>query len=118
MSEKRMLIVPAELIKKVDANRGDLSQAEFIDFLIESQLKERTKEREEKEYVTKEEIRSFEEDIKKLFKSFLDFFVNYGLELGKQSPASEFEELTSRLHELEKDLGTEDSDKTARIKWK
>ena len=40
MAEKRMLIMPAELIKKIDENRGDMSQAEFIDFLIESQLKE------------------------------------------------------------------------------
>jgi len=39
MGEKRMLIVPAELIKKIDDNRGDMSQAEFIDFLIDSQLK-------------------------------------------------------------------------------
>ena len=115
MGEKRMLIVPAELIKKINDNRGDMSQAEFIDFLIDSQLKEETKEQ---KYVTKEEIRSFEQDIKKLLKSFLDFFVNYGLELGKQSPKTEFEELTSKLQGLEDDLASESKDKEATIKWK
>ena len=43
MSEKRMLIMPAELVKKIDDNRGDMTQVEFIDFLIDGQLKEETK---------------------------------------------------------------------------
>ena len=125
MSEKRMLIVPAELVRTIDENRGDMTQAEFIDFLIENQLKQRVKEREDREYVTreeilsfKEEIRLFEEDIKKLLKSFLDFFVSYGLELGKGSPKTEFEELTTKLHELENDLASDGKKGEAKIKWK
>jgi len=118
MGEKRMLIVPVELVKKIDDNRGDMSQAEFIDFLIDSQLKQEAKEQEEKKYATKEEIRSFEQDMKRLLRSFLDFSVSYGLELGKQSPKTEFEELSSRLRELEDDLGSEDKGKEAKIKWK
>jgi len=115
MGERRMLIVPRELVTKIDDNRSDMSQAEFIDFLIDSQLKEETKTQ---QYATREEVRSFEQDIKKLLKSFLDFFVSYGLELGKQSPKTEFEELTSKLQELEDDLGSEGKDKEATIKWK
>lgn len=115
MGEKRMLIVPAELIKKIDDNRGDMSQAEFVDFLIDSQLKEEVKKQ---QYATKEEVRSFEQDIKKLLRSFLDFSVSYGLELGKQSPKTEFEELSSKLQELENHLVPESKDKEAKIKWK
>ncbi len=116
MAGKGMLIVPAELIKKINDNRGDMSQAEFIDFLIESQLKEETTA--EQEYVTKEEIRAFEQDMKKLFRSFLDFFVGYGLEMGKQSPRVEFEELASKLKELDGNTDSEGSGKEATIKWK
>ena len=115
MAERRMLIVPAELIKKIDGNRGDMGQAEFLDYLIDSQLKEKS---EEQRYVTKEEIQSFQEEIKRLLKNFLDFFVSYGLELGKQPPQTEFEELTSKLQELERDLASEDQGKKATIKWK
>ena len=131
MDEKRILIVPKELAKKIDDNRGDISQAEFIEFLIDHQLnnnqlmhfltgnqlevKEETKEQ---KYATKEEIRSFEQDMKKLLKSFLDFFVSYGLEIGKQSPKTEFGEFTSKLQELENDLDSEGKDKEAKIKWK
>ena len=117
MSDKRMLILPAEVVNKIDENRGDMSQAEFIEFLIDNQLKE--KERDQK-YATKEEVRTFEEDMKKLLKSFLDFFVSYGLELGKESAAGEFGELTSKLQRLQKDMGSE-SEKgggKATLKWK
>ncbi len=127
MAEKRMLIVPAELAKKIDENRGDLSQAEFIDFLISSVLKEQvggpkyaTREeikfleqglkrllaeaKDSQKYATTEELHAFEQDLRKLLKSFVDFFIGYGLELGKQSPLSELEELTSKLGELDSEL--------------
>ena len=115
MSEKRMLIVPAELVEKINENRGDMSQGEFIDFLINSQLKEKVKEQ---KYVTKKDIQRFEQDIKQLLKSFLDFFLSYGLELDKQSPKIELEELTSKLKGLEDDLASENEEKEAKIKWK
>ena len=118
MPEKRMLIVPTELVRKIDENRGDMSQAEFIEFLINSQLQETKEKTKEHQYVTKDELRIFQEDVKGLLRRSLDFFVSYGLELGKQAPKSEFDELTSRLHELEEDLTSEGETKEAKIKWK
>ena len=126
MAEKRMVILPVELVKRIDENRGDISQAEFIDLLITSQLGENSKEQKhgsnEQKYVTKEEIRSLEQDIKRLLKSFLDFFVSYGLEIGKQSPRAEFEELMSKLQGLEKELDSDSGGGSgkgiATIKWK
>ncbi len=121
MPEKRMLIVPAELVRKIDENRGDMTQADFIEFLIDGRLQEAAKEPEAaidtKKFATREEMRAFEEDIKKLLKNFLDFFVGYGLELGKESSSPELAELTARLHELEG--GTNEGKKgEGKIKWK
>ncbi|MGD9117394.1 MAG: hypothetical protein PVJ08_01475 [Dehalococcoidia bacterium] len=138
MAEKRMLILPAEVIKRIDDNRGDLSQAEFINFLIENQFKESGSEKQgasreeilslidsqlkelakKQHYATREEIQAFEQDMKVLLKSCLDFFVSYGLELGKDSPQEEFEELSSKLTELENNLNSEGESKEAKIKWK
>jgi molecular chaperone DnaK (HSP70) len=139
MAEKRMLIMPAEIVKKIDENRGDLSQAEFINFLIENQFKSEGAEKQaaasreeilsliesqlkeaakKQHYTTREEIQAFEQDIKVLLKSCLDFFVSYGLELGKDSPKEEFEELNNKLEELENHLNSEGESKEARIKWK
>jgi len=98
MSEKRMLIVDAELVRRVDENRGDMSYAEFINFLIEKQLKGEVKNQDD--IVTREEFYQFQEGAKELLRSFLDFFINYGLELGKQPRDEEFEQLAQKLRAL------------------
>jgi hypothetical protein len=99
MSEKRMLIVDAELVKKVDENRGDMGRSEFLNFLIESQLKEK-EESKKQGSVTREEFHQFQEGTKELLRNFLEFFISYGLELGKQPSDSEFEHLTRKLQTL------------------
>ena len=142
MADKLMLIVPADLVGKIDANRGDLSQAEFIGFLIDRLLSEKIDEqkginreevesiradlkkllaREEeakKKYATKEEFQAFLQDNKKLLKSFLDFFIGYGLEMGKKSPNGELSEITSKLQGLEEELANENEGGEVKIKWK
>ncbi len=120
MSDKRMVILPAELVKRIDENRGDISQAEFIEVLIDSQFKEKDKGKETK-YATKEELTVFQEDMKQLLRSFLDFFISYGLELGKQTQTGDLEELTSKLQGLQKDIGSDNNNDRggkATIKWK
>ena len=97
MSEKRMLIVDTELVEKIDGNRGDMSRSEFLNFLIESQLKGESKRH---NGVTREEFHQFQEGTKELLRNFLEFFISYGLELGKQPKDREFEQLTQRLQSL------------------
>jgi len=97
MSEKRMLIVDAELVKKIDDNCGNMSRSEFLDFLIGSQLHEEVKTN---NGVTREDFLQFQEGIKELLRSFLEFFISYGLELGKHPEDKEFEQLTRKLHSL------------------
>jgi len=99
MSEKRMLIVDAELVKKVDDNRGDMGQSEFINFLIESKLQEK-EENKTHGGVTREEFHQFQEGTKELLRNFLEFFISYGLELGKQPGDNEFEQLAQKLQSL------------------
>ena len=139
MTERRMLILPAELVNKINENRGDLSNAEFVNFLIDGYLKNEAKEtgyvtkeeiqslkqdlmqlataRETRDYATKKEMRTFQQDTKKLLKNFVDFFIGYGLELGKQSSLTELEELTSKLGNLDSDLPAEGG-REVKIKYK
>ena len=97
MAEKRMLIVDAEVVRKINENRGDMSCSEFLNFLIDSQLKE---EPENQNYVDKEEFRQFAQGMKELLRNFLDFFLSYGLELGRQPQDKTFEELSQKLQTL------------------
>ena len=98
MTEKKMLIVDAELLRKIDENRGDMSRSEFLSFLIDSQLEEGT---EHNNYISKEEFYQFAQGMKELLRNFLEFFISYGLELGKQPKDKAFEELNQKLHALD-----------------
>jgi len=97
MTEKRMLIVPDEVVAKINANRGDMSQAEFINFLIDSQLKHETNE---ERFVTRETLQDFEKGIKDMLRSFLEFSVSYGMELGRKPGNDEMEALNLQLQRL------------------
>jgi len=109
MAEKRMFIVDAEVARKVDESRGEMSRSEFINFLIEGQLKEDKEYKEDtgkQNYVTKEELNQSLQGMKELLRSFLEFFLSYGLEVGKQSDKN-FDELSKKLQAL-----SSSSDKT------
>jgi|WetSurMetagenome_2_1015567.scaffolds.fasta_scaffold51930_4 hypothetical protein len=98
MPEKRMLIVDTELLGKIDANRGDLSRDEFIAFLIDSKLEEsRPQAASEGEYVTREEFLQSQQGIKELLHSFLEFFLSYEMEVGKQPESKDFDDVLRKI---------------------
>ena len=99
MGEKRMLIVDADVVRRIEENRGDMSLSDFISFLIDSQLKEDVNGR-SNDHVTKEEFRQFEQGIRELLRNFLEFFLSYGLELGKQPTDKELDKLSEKLQAL------------------
>ncbi len=102
MTDKRMLIVPGDLVRKIDENRGDMGQAEFISFLIDNQLKQVSQD---DGYVTKDALHEFEGGIKDLLRSFLEFVISYGMELGKHPAKGDVEELSQRLGGMQKPFG-------------
>ncbi|MCX6004602.1 MAG: hypothetical protein NT082_02865 [Chloroflexi bacterium] len=105
MSEKRMLILDAETVEKIEENRGDMSVSEFIHFIIDSHL-EQNIHPQQIDLITKDEFRQFEEGIKDLLRSFLEFFLSYGLELGKQPTDGELDKLSLKLQGLSKNYKT------------
>jgi hypothetical protein len=140
MTERKMLL---ELVKTITDNRGDMSQSDFISFLVDSHLKDEAKAKAEvtreefddlrqdvkklltrvggpkdSKFVTKEQLASFQQDTKRLLKNFVDFFIGYGLELGKDSPLADLEELTSKLGDIDKENSPSEEGREVKIKWK
>ena len=99
MPDKRMLIIDAEVTRKIDENRGDMNRSDFINFLIDSCYKEDSV-KQDYNYITKEEFDFFEQGTRDLLRNFLEFFISYGLELGKQPEDKAFEELSQKLQAL------------------
>jgi len=101
MSEKRMLIVDDELLRKIDENRGDMSRVEFISFIINNQLgADGSGEPTSHKYVDREEFQEFSQGMKDLLRRFLDFFISYGMELGDEPKDHTFNELVAKLQTL------------------
>ncbi len=100
MADKRMLIVDADVARKIDENRGDMNRSEFVSFLIDDRLKEDSGTQNHSDYVGKEEFNQFESSMKELLRNFLEFFISYGLALGKQPEDKAFVELSQKLQAL------------------
>jgi hypothetical protein len=99
MTEKRMLILDANVARRIDENRGDMNISDFINFLIDSQFKQDGKNQ-NGNHVTKEEFQQFEQGIRELLRNFLEFFLSYGLELGKQTTDKELDKLGQKLQAM------------------
>jgi hypothetical protein len=98
MLDKSMLIVEAELIDKIDANRGDFSRSEFINFLIDRILDESDNQTAGKpEWITREELLESQQSIKELLRNFLEFFVSYEMEVGKKPETSDLDDLLKKI---------------------
>ena len=64
MSEKRMLIVDTEVTRKIDENRGDMNRSDFINFLIDSCVKEDSGK---PNYITTEEFNEFQQGTRSFY---------------------------------------------------
>jgi hypothetical protein len=124
LSDNKILVIPADLVKKIDENCGDMNRAEFIEALIDNLIAEKGESREnvKSDFVTRTELLVFEQDMKQLLKSFLDFFMAYDVELGENNQQIELDKFTTKLQGLQKDLSPADNGSKgggkATIKWK
>jgi hypothetical protein len=76
-----------------------MSNSAFFDEVKRDNLKAMV-ETVKKYGVTREEFHQFQEGTKELLRNFLEFFISYGLELGKQPGDNEFEQLAQKLQSL------------------
>ena len=116
MPEKRMLIVPEATARRIDENRGDMGQAEFIEFLIDRNFKQ--DDGDNGHYVSREQFLAFEQGMKELFRSFLDFFLSLGMAMESSPSMAGADDLDVKLKDFEETLESGQGERTAKIKWK
>ena len=94
-----IMVVKEDIVKQIDENRGEMNRTEFVNYLIQCQLKESFNQQ---EYVTKEELEHFTRQIMELLHNFLQFFVSYGMSLGKAQQNEDFQTLSHQLESFYK----------------
>jgi len=94
-----IMVVKEDVVKQIDENRGEMNRTEFVNYLIQCQLKEYHNQR---DYVTKEELQQFTKETMELLHNFLQFFVSYGMSLGRPPYNQDFHILNQQLESLDK----------------
>ena len=94
-----IMVVKEDVVKQIDENRGEMNRTEFVNYLIQCQLKESYNRQ---DYATKEELHQFTEEIMELLHNFLQFFVSYGMALGRPPRNEDFRELKQQLESPDK----------------
>ena len=78
--EDLILVVKKDIVEQIDENRGEMTRPEFVNYLIQCQLKERLNQQ---KCVSKEEFRNFTRKMTDLLHNFLEFFMSYSMSTNK-----------------------------------
>ncbi len=89
-----IMVVKEDIVKQIDDHRGEMNRTEFVNYLIQCQLKEKLNE---KKSVSREEFQDYTRQMMDLLHNFLQFFVSYGMNIGKNPQDADIQMLNQRL---------------------
>ena len=117
MTGKKMLILDKRTVDAIDRNRSDLAREEFVELCVDACIEQVEPEESEAGksyyapeprfapeeasiYATREEFQEFKYSIKELLRTFLDFFISFGLDLGTSRSSQDLENLKRQLRDI------------------
>ena len=93
-----IMVVKEDIVKQIDENRGELNRTEFVNYLIQCQLKKAEEEKiDDKEHISRDEFQAFSRQMVGLLHNFLQFFVSYGMSMGQAQADTEIQSLNRQL---------------------
>lgn len=92
-----IMVVKEDVVKQIDDHRGEMNRTEFVNYLIQCQLKDQNKQ---KKNVSKEEFQAFSRQMTDTLHNFLQFFVSYGMSMGKTQQDADIQLLNKQLESL------------------
>ena len=92
-----IMVVKEDVVKQIDDNRGEMNRTEFVNYLIQCQLRDFTSR---KEYITKEEFQHFTSQMMELLHNFLQFFISYSMSIAEGQPEADIQTLSQQLESL------------------
>jgi uncharacterized pyridoxal phosphate-containing UPF0001 family protein len=98
-----IMVVKEDVVKQIDDNRGEMNRTEFVNYLIQCQLKDQNSQ---KKGVSKQEFQSYTRQMTDLLHNFLQFFVSYGMSMGKTQQEEDVQALNKQLESF---LNNEDN---------
>jgi uncharacterized pyridoxal phosphate-containing UPF0001 family protein len=91
-----IMVVKEDVVKQIDENRGEMTRTEFVNYLIQCQLRQAS----QKDSVSREEYQQFVVQITDLLQNFLQFFISYGMAMGQGRNITDIQALNQQLESL------------------
>ena len=95
--EDLIMVVKEDVVRQIDENRGEMNRTEFVNYLIQCQLKDQANQ---KESVPREEFQQFARQMTGLLHNFLQFFISYGMAMGHGKSNADIQALNQQLDSL------------------
>jgi hypothetical protein len=92
-----IMVVKEDVVKQIDEYRGEMNRTEFVNYLIQCQLKDHSGS---KKGVSKEEFQAYTRQMTDTLHNFLQFFVSYGMSMGKSQQDADIQLLNKQLEAL------------------
>jgi hypothetical protein len=89
-----IMVVKEDIVKKIDENRGEMNRTEFVNYLIQCQLKDQANQ---KDCITRVEYQQFARQTTEVLRNFLEFFISYGMAMGQEHKNSDIQSLNDQL---------------------
>ncbi len=97
-----IMVVKEDIVKQIDENRGEMNRTEFVNYLIQCQLKkEENSGHNSQEYISKEQFQAFSRQMISVLHNFLQFFVSYGMAMGRGQADTDILSLSQQLESFE-----------------
>ena len=92
-----VMVVKQDVVKQIDEHRGELTRTEFVNYLIQCQLKQL---HEDTDYVTAEDFKMFTRKMAELVHTFMDCVISHDINLQEQADDREMAALNSQVEAL------------------
>jgi len=93
-----IMVVKEDVVEQIDEHRGEMNRTEFVNYLIQCQLKEQLNQ---KNGVSNEEFQQFRCQILALMHNFLEFFVSYGMSMDKAQQEETIQTFSKQLESFQ-----------------
>ena len=92
-----IMVVKSDVVQQIDDHRGELNRTEFVNYLIQCQLRE---QEDKQDYVSAAEFKEFSRQMSELVYNFLQFFISYGMNIGPARQDLDLQQLGTQLETL------------------
>ncbi len=94
-----IMVVKEDIVKQIDEHRGEMNRTEFVNYLIQCQLKEQLNQ---KNGISVEDFQQFKHQTLELMRNMLEIFISSGLSMDKNQHDEDIQVLSKQLESFQK----------------